>query len=67
MRHGEQRTAPRWHEEDADRGSLDGPRFSHGCIIWKAIGNFITRIVMAPFRARGARFGGSGGKREKMA
>jgi hypothetical protein len=48
-------------------GSLDDPQFSYGRIIWKAIGNIITKIVTAPFRALGALFGGSGEKLEKVA
>ncbi|MEO8655933.1 MAG: DUF748 domain-containing protein, partial [Ramlibacter sp.] len=35
-------------------GNLDDPQFSYGAIIWKAIGNLLTRIVTAPFRALGA-------------
>ncbi|KAF0103666.1 MAG: hypothetical protein FD187_934 [bacterium] len=48
-------------------GSLDDPKFSYGRIIWKAIGNIITKIVTAPFRALGALFGGGGEKLEKVA
>jgi hypothetical protein len=48
-------------------GSLDDPQFSYGQIIWKAIGNIITKIVTAPFRALGALFGGGGEKLEKVA
>jgi hypothetical protein len=48
-------------------GSLDDPQFSYGRIIWKAIGNIITKIVTAPFRALGALFGGGGEKLEKVA
>jgi hypothetical protein len=48
-------------------GSLDDPQFSYGRIIWKAIGNILTKIVTAPFRALGALFGGSGEKLEKLA
>ncbi len=47
-------------------GSLDDPQFSYGQIIWKAIGNIITKIVTAPFRALGALFGGGGEKLEKV-
>ncbi|HEX4878974.1 MAG TPA: DUF748 domain-containing protein [Limnobacter sp.] len=39
-------------------GSLDDPQFSFGAIVWKAIGNVITKIATAPFRALGALFGG---------
>ncbi len=48
-------------------GSLDDPQFSYGGIIWKAIGNILTKIVTAPFRALGALFGGSGEKLEQIA
>jgi hypothetical protein len=48
-------------------GSLDDPQFSYGRIIWKAIGNILTKIVTAPFRALGALFGGGGEKLEKIA
>ncbi|MBM4180800.1 MAG: DUF748 domain-containing protein [Betaproteobacteria bacterium] len=47
-------------------GSLDDPQFSYGRIIWKAIGNILTKIVTAPFRALGALFGGGGEKLEKV-
>ncbi|MBK9326193.1 MAG: DUF748 domain-containing protein [Hydrogenophilales bacterium] len=48
-------------------GSLDDPKFSYGRIIWKAIGNILTKIVTAPFRALGKLFGGGGEKLEKVA
>ena len=48
-------------------GSLDDPQFSYGRIIWKAIGNILTKIVTAPFRALGALFGGGGEKLEQIA
>jgi hypothetical protein len=41
-------------------GSLDDPQFSYGSIVWKAIKNVLTKIVIAPFRALGKLFGGSG-------
>ncbi len=47
-------------------GSLDDPQFSYGRIIWKAIGNILTKLVTAPFRALGALFGGDGEKLEKI-
>ena len=40
-------------------GNLDDPKFDYGAIIWKAIGNLITGIVAAPFRALARLFGGS--------
>ena len=48
-------------------GSLDDPQFSYSRIVWKAIGNILTKIVTAPFRALGALFGGGGEKLEKVA
>jgi hypothetical protein len=48
-------------------GSLDDPQFSYGQIVWKAIGNILTKIVTAPFRALGALFGGGGEKLEHVA
>ncbi len=48
-------------------GSLDDPQFSYGRIIWKAIGNILTKIVTAPFRALAGLFGGSGEKLEQIA
>ena len=41
-------------------GDLNDPQFSYGAVIWKAIGNLLTKIVTAPFRALGAMFGGDG-------
>jgi hypothetical protein len=38
-------------------GNLDDPDFSYGHLIWKALGNLITKIVTAPFRALGALLG----------
>ena len=48
-------------------GNLNDPQFSYGAVIWKAIGNLLTRIVTAPFRALGALFGGGGEKLEAIA
>lgn len=39
-------------------GSLDDPQFSIAGLVWKAIGNLLTRIVTAPFRALANLFGG---------
>jgi hypothetical protein len=41
-------------------GDMNNPQFSYGAVIWKAVGNLLTRIVTAPFRALGRLFGGSG-------
>jgi outer membrane protein OmpA-like peptidoglycan-associated protein len=40
-------------------GSLDDPQFDYGTLIRKAIGNVISRIISAPFRALASLFGGS--------
>lgn len=47
-------------------GNLNDPQFSYGAIIWKAIGNLLTRIVTAPFRALGAMLGVGGEKLEAI-
>lgn len=43
-------------------GNLDDPQFSYGALVWKAIGNLLTRIVTAPFRALASLFGGGAEK-----
>ncbi|MFT4045081.1 MAG: DUF748 domain-containing protein [Solimonas sp.] len=40
------------------RGSLDDPDFKYGKIVWKVLGNILTKIVTAPFTALGSLFGG---------
>ncbi len=47
-------------------GNMDDPQFSYGAVVWKAIGNLLTRIVTAPFRALGKLFGVSGEKMEAI-
>ena len=47
-------------------GNLNDPQFSYGAVIWKAIGNVLTKIVTAPFRALGSLFGISGEKLEAI-
>ena len=47
-------------------GDMNDPQFSYGAVIWKAIGNVLTKIVTAPFRALGALFGISGDKLEAV-
>ncbi|WP_048441558.1 DUF748 domain-containing protein [Caenimonas sp. SL110] len=47
-------------------GNIEDPQFSYGAIIWKAIGNVLTKIVTAPFRALGALLGGSGEELESI-
>jgi hypothetical protein len=41
-------------------GNLDSPEFRFGALIWKALGNLITKIVTSPFRALGALVPGGG-------
>jgi len=43
-------------------GSLDDPQFSVAGLVWKAIGNLLTNIVTAPFRALAGLFGGAEGE-----
>jgi len=43
-------------------GDLDDPQFSYGAIVWKALGNLLTRAVSAPFRALGSALGLAGGE-----
>ena len=47
-------------------GSLDDPEFSYGRIVWKAIGNVLSKIVTAPFRALASLFGGNSEKLEQV-
>ncbi|MCC6534239.1 MAG: DUF748 domain-containing protein [Burkholderiales bacterium] len=45
-------------------GNLDDPQFSVAALVWKAVGNLLTRIVTAPFRALASLFGaGSDGEK----
>ncbi|WP_395685776.1 DUF748 domain-containing protein [Caenimonas koreensis] len=44
-------------------GDINDPQFSYSGIIWKAIGNVLTKIVTAPFRALGALLGGGSGEK----
>ena len=41
-------------------GDLNDPQFSYGAVVWKAVGNIMTRAVTAPFRALGRLFGING-------
>jgi hypothetical protein len=45
-------------------GNVDDPKFSYSQVIWQAVGNLISRIVTAPFRAIGALFGGGSGEKD---
>ncbi len=47
-------------------GNMDDPQFSYGAIVGKAIGNVLTKIVTAPFRALGGMLGMSGDKLEAI-
>jgi uncharacterized protein involved in outer membrane biogenesis len=47
-------------------GNINDPQFSYGALIWKAIGNLLTKIVTAPFRALGNLLGISGEKLEAI-
>ena len=47
-------------------GSLDDPQFSYGRIIWKAIVNVLTKIVLAPFKALGSLLGSNAEKMETI-
>lgn len=41
-------------------GNLNDPTFDFGTVIWKAIGNLVTNVISAPFRALGRLFGAEG-------
>jgi len=47
-------------------GNMNDPQFSYGAVVWKAIGNVLTRIVTAPFRALAGLFGGNAEKMEAV-
>lgn len=47
-------------------GSLEDPKFNLGQVIGKAIGNLLTGIVTAPFRALAGLFGGSAEKLDSI-
>ncbi|CDG83660.1 DUF748 domain-containing protein [Janthinobacterium agaricidamnosum] len=47
-------------------GDMNDPKFSYGAVIWKAIGNVLTRIVTSPFRALGSLLGISADKLESI-
>lgn len=40
-------------------GSLDDPKFKWGKIVWKVLGNLMTKAATAPFRLLAGKFGGS--------
>lgn len=43
-------------------GDLNDPEFSYGAVVWKALGNIMSKIVTSPFRMLGSLFGVSGEK-----
>lgn len=47
-------------------GNLNDPSFSYGAVVWKALGNVLTKVVTSPFRALGNLFGISGEKLETV-
>ncbi|MYM68228.1 DUF748 domain-containing protein [Pseudoduganella sp. FT55W] len=47
-------------------GNLNDPDFSYGAVVWKALGNIMTKIVTSPFRMLGSLFGVSGEKLETV-
>ncbi|SHN30601.1 Uncharacterized protein involved in outer membrane biogenesis [Duganella sacchari] len=47
-------------------GNMNDPSFSYGAVVWKALGNIMTKVVTAPFRALGNLFGVSGDKLEAV-
>lgn len=38
-------------------GSLNDPQFSYADLVWKALGNLVSKVVTSPFRALGSLFG----------
>lgn len=47
-------------------GNLNDPQFSYGAVVWKAIGNIMSKIVTSPFRALASLFGISGEQLEAV-
>lgn len=47
-------------------GNLNDPQFSYGALVWKAVGNVLSKVVTAPFRALGALLGINGDKLEAV-
>ena len=43
-------------------GNMNDPRFSYGAVVWKAVGNILSKVALSPFRALGNLFGVSGDK-----
>lgn len=42
------------------QGSTDDPSFSIGRVVWRVIGNLLTKAAVSPFSLLGAMFGGGG-------
>lgn len=47
-------------------GDMNDPQFSYSALVWKAVGNVLTKIVTAPFRALGNLLGISADKLESI-
>jgi hypothetical protein len=47
-------------------GNMNDPSFSYGAVVWKALGNIMTKVVTSPFRALGNLFGVRGDKLEAV-
>jgi hypothetical protein len=43
-------------------GNMNDPQFSYGSVVWKAIGNILSKVALSPFRALGNLLGVSGDK-----
>jgi hypothetical protein len=39
-------------------GSIDDPDFALGRVVWRAVGNVLTKVMLSPFRFLGGLFGG---------
>ena len=48
------------------KGDLNNPDFKYGAIVWKVLGNLITKAVTAPFRLLGSMLGFSGDALESI-
>ncbi len=42
------------------QGSLDDPEFRVGKVVWRVVGNLLTKVAVSPFSLVGAMFGGGG-------
>lgn len=48
------------------KGDLNNPDFRYGSVIWKVLGNLVTKAVTAPFKLLGSLFGFSADKVEAL-